>query len=133
VGQEIRLGDDGHVRLGEDRRVLERLVLALADRQQDHLEVLAEVIGGRADEVADVLDEQDVGGHQLRLVEGGVDLPGVEVAGAARQDLVSRHPERADAIGIAFGGDVPFDHCAAMAVLESADGGLEQRRLARAR
>ena len=44
----------------EDGRILERLVLALGDRQQHQPQILAEVVGGRADQVADVLDEQEV-------------------------------------------------------------------------
>ena len=43
---------------GEHVGVLERLVLALGDRQHHHLVRLAQIEGGRADEVADVLDHQ---------------------------------------------------------------------------
>ena len=57
---QVHLGDDGHVGRVEDGRVLERLVLALGHREEDQPQVLAQVEGGRADQVADVLDEQEV-------------------------------------------------------------------------
>ena len=43
---------------GEHVGILERLVLTLGDGKHDNLMRLAEVEGGGADEVADILDEE---------------------------------------------------------------------------
>ena len=58
VGQQVHLVDHDQVGGGEHVRVLQRLVVALGHRDDDDLACLAEVEQRRADEVADVLDEQ---------------------------------------------------------------------------
>ena len=58
VGQQVALVEQHQVGGAEHVGILERLVLALGDREDHHLVRLAEIEGGRADEVADVLDQQ---------------------------------------------------------------------------
>src|ERR1035441_10068726 len=60
VREEIRFRDARHGGLREDSGVLERLVFAFGHGEEDDLEVFAEVVRRRADQVADVLDEEDV-------------------------------------------------------------------------
>jgi hypothetical protein len=44
----------------EHGRIFQRLVLAVGDGQEHDAEVLAQIIAGRADEVADVFDDEEV-------------------------------------------------------------------------
>ena len=67
----------------EHERVLERLVLALGDRRDHHAVVLADAELGRADEVADVLDHQQVELVERQRRERRAHHVGVEVALAA--------------------------------------------------
>ena len=60
VRQQVDLVHDHEVAGAEHERVLERLVLALRDRRDHHARVLADAELGRADEVADVLDHEQV-------------------------------------------------------------------------
>ena len=57
---EIDLGDDRDVGAVEDRRVLERLVLAFGHGNEHETKVLPEIVGRRAHQIADVFDEQKV-------------------------------------------------------------------------
>jgi hydrogenase small subunit len=57
---EIGLGDQRQVRAVEDGRVLERLVLALGDGEEHGAQILPQVVARRADQVTDVLDEEEV-------------------------------------------------------------------------
>ena len=77
---EVGLGDEDQVRRLEHHGVLERLVLALGDREDDDVGPLPEVVDGRADQVADVLDEEDVRAVEVEAVERPVEQLRVEVA-----------------------------------------------------
>ena len=59
---QIHLGDERHIGAVEDGRILQRLVFAFRGREQDEAEFFAEIIAGRADEIADV--------EGFRLFEG---------------------------------------------------------------
>ena len=67
----------------EHHRVLERLLLALGDRVDHRPRVLTDVELGRAHEVADVLDDEQVEVVERQPAEAGPDHHGVEVALAA--------------------------------------------------
>ena len=58
--EQVDLVDDHELAGAEHQRVLQRLVLALGDRGDHDPRVLADAELGRADEVADVLDDQQV-------------------------------------------------------------------------
>ena len=60
VREQVDLVDQHQLAGAEHQRVLERLVLALGDRGDHHPRVLADPELGRADEVADVLDHEQV-------------------------------------------------------------------------
>src|SRR5262245_18594083 len=85
---QVRLGDQGAVRGMEDRRILQGLVLPLGYREEYEPEVLAEIEGRRADEITDVLDEQDVDLRDVPAVQGGKDHVGLEVANRPSDDLL---------------------------------------------
>ena len=133
VRQQVHLGDHRDLGAREDRRVLERLVVPLGHRQQRDLEVLAEVVGGRADQVADVLDEEDVERREARPRRAPCrtwrasrwQAPPVRIC-------TRRDAERAQPVGVALGGDVALDPGQAQPARERLHGRLQQRRLARA-
>jgi hypothetical protein len=133
VRQQVGLGDDRHRGPGEDGRVLERLVVPLGHRQQGDLEVLPQVVGGRADQVTDVLHEQDVGGILLPGLDFLEDLTGIQVAGAAGQNLPGRHAQPADPVGIPLGGDIPLQDGEPQAALQRLDGAFQKGGFPRAR
>src|SRR5215218_4831741 len=60
VLEQVDLVDQHQLAGAEHQRVLERLVLALGDRRHHHARVLADAELSWADEVADVLDHQQV-------------------------------------------------------------------------
>jgi hypothetical protein len=60
VREKIDLCQQHQIGVLEHHRVLDRLVLALGDRQRDHVGRLTEIVDRRAHEVADVLDEEHV-------------------------------------------------------------------------
>ena len=79
--EQHEIGGDEHV------GIFERLVLAFGHRQHHHLVRLAEVESRRADQIADILDEQQRAWHELQRLEGVADHMGVEVAALAGIDL----------------------------------------------
>ena len=83
MGQQVDLVDHDQLAGAEHQRVLERLVLALGDRADHHPGVLADPELGRADEVADVLDHQQVDLLERQVGDRRADHVGVEVALAA--------------------------------------------------
>ena len=54
------LCDYRHVGAVEDRGILQRLILAFRHRQQHQTKIFPQVIGGRAYQIADILDEEKV-------------------------------------------------------------------------
>ena len=133
VREQVDLREHDEIGLAEHHRVLERLVLALGDREGDDARGLPEVVDRRADEVAHVLEEEQVGALQVEPVEPVVHEARVEVAARARRD--------ADATGCPPCAAAPRRGPSrgrrswppAAAAAERARRRLEQRRLARAR
>ena len=60
IGEEIGLGNQDAIGFPEHHRVFEGFVVALRDTQQCHAGVLPEVVRRGADEVADVLNDEQV-------------------------------------------------------------------------
>ena len=92
--------------------------------------VFAEVEGGGADKVADVLDIEKV---EIAEVESFRRVPHhvrVEVAPRSRVHLLYRHPGRRDPDGIIVGLLVPFDDRLAELPAKFAQSPLEEGRLA---
>ena len=91
----------------------ERLVLALGDGVDERTGALADIELGRADEVADVLDDDDVERVERELVEHRADHRRVEVAFAAETvggvDKRDRGAEPAETLGVERGLDVALD------------------------
>ena len=92
--------------------------------------MLAEVEAGRTDEVADVLDEQQVEPVELHIVQCRVDHVGIEVTRAAGTDLHGGYALRPDAYGIVFRLEIAFDDADPEFRTERLDRRFQQRRLA---
>ena len=90
------------------------LVLALGDRADHRAHVLADAELGRADEVADVLDDQQVDLIQRQRAERRAHHVRVEVTLAAEAlagvELDDRHVQRGQALGVERALDVALEH-----------------------
>jgi hypothetical protein len=91
--QQVDLVHEDKVGRTEHQRVLERLVLALGHGADHHAQVLADPELRRADEVAHVLDHQQVDVRQRQLGQRRAHHVRVEVALAAepRRRVELRH------------------------------------------
>ena len=113
VGEQIDLVDDHDIGGPEHHRVLQRLLLALGHREHHRPGVLADIELGRAHEVADVLDhdEVEIGKGQAR--QGRANHRGVEMAFAAEAvrgvDQRHRCAESCETIGIDRRLDIALD------------------------
>ena len=117
----------------KDRRVLDQFVVSFGDAQRDDPQVLAQVVAGGADQVADVLDPQRVDPAVLKAVCGGGDHAGVQVAHAVGIDLHDRHADLGHPLGIDLARDVAFDHGGRQPSLQPLEQAFQQRRLAATR
>ena len=97
------------------------------------LAVLADVEQRRADQVADVLHEQQRALRRVELVQRAVHHLRVEVAARAGVDLHGPGAGAPDPVGVEGGLLVALDHADLVVAAELGDGALQQRRLARAR
>ncbi len=119
--EQVDLVDQHQLAGAEHQRVLERLVLALGDRGDHHARILADAELGRADEVADVLDHQQVdarasgtAGSAERTMFASrwhsPPKPGIGV------DLRHRHVQRGEPVGVVAALDVALEHARPHAV-----------------
>jgi hypothetical protein len=96
--------------------------------------MLAEVEGRRADQIANIFDEEQFDMVPARLlleaVKAFVGQGCVEVAGPAGGELDDRHPFGPDALGIELGFDVAFDDPDGDFPFQRFDGVFEQGGLA---
>ena len=94
----------------EHHRVLERLLLALGHGVHHGLGVLADAELGRAHQVADVLDDEEVEVGEREAGQAGAHHHGIEVALAteagAGVDQRHRRAESGQPVGVDAGGDV---------------------------
>ena len=87
--------------------------------------MLSEIEAGRADEVADVFDEQQIEPLERQVVQRLVHQVRIEMTGRSRRDLQCRHALRADAGRIVVGFQVAFDDRDTVPVAKRHDGGLQ--------
>src|SRR5258705_8174992 len=84
---QIHLGHDCHIGAVQDGRILQRLVFAFRSGEQDEAEFFAEVIAGRADEIADIFNKEEIDGVELPSIERCFDHLRIEVADGSGSDL----------------------------------------------
>jgi cystathionine beta-lyase len=129
--RQVDLRDDRHVGGVEDCRVLERLVFPLGHREQHQSQVLAQVERGRADEIADVLDEQEIEGIQVPTVQRALDHRGVEMAHRPRRDLLDRNLAARQTSRVIVGRQVADQRGHAIATAQGSQHALKESGLAR--
>ena len=137
VLEQVDLVDDDQLAGAEHERVLAGLVVALGDRGDHDPRVLADVELGGADEVADVLDDQQVDLVERDRRQRGAHHVRVEVAlaaeAAAGVELRDRDVQVGEPVGVERALHVALEHADAQVADAVAQQALEQRRLARAR
>ena len=109
---QVGLADHHHVGATEGGGVLERLVLSLAHRQQHQPPVLAEVVGGRTDQIAHVLNQQQIEGGQgatasLERLDAAGHHRRIQVAGLTGGDRHRLQTGGPQAGSIVVGGQIP--------------------------
>ena len=109
------------------------LVVAVGHRRDHDSGAFAEVEQRRADEVPDVLDDDDRPRVGIELGERPGHHCGIEVAARASIDLDCARTGGADPLGVVIRRLVPFDDGDRDVVADVADGPLEEGCLARAR
>ncbi|OBQ52045.1 hypothetical protein A4U61_08025 [Streptomyces sp. H-KF8] len=103
---EVGLGDQHQLGEAERGGVLERLVLALGDGGQDDAQRLTEVVGGRTDEIAHVLHEQQAGALGQPVVQVPGEHVRLQVAQPVGEHLLDRDTRTGQAGGVVLGGEV---------------------------
>ena len=88
---------------GEHVGIFQWFVFALGDRKHHDLVRFPKIEARRADEVADILDEQEAAGLSPDVVERGANHAGFEVATLAGVDLNRASAGGPDALGVIVG------------------------------
>ena len=109
-GHQIKLGDGHQIGGTEHDRIFLGFVVPFRDGEQHDIAVLTQIEGGRANEVADVLNEQDVDLMEVQLVQRGMNHVCIEMTGIAGCDLHCRGARGPNAPCIIFRFQVPLDH-----------------------
>ena len=128
---EIGFCDDGNVRAVEYRRILEGLVFAFGYREQHEAQVFAEIVGRRADQVADVFDEQEIQTRASPSLERILDHGRFQMANRAGDDLLHRSLAASEASRVIFRGEVADQGRDPVAGMKKRESFLEKSRLAR--
>src|SRR6476660_5730867 len=132
VWQQVYLVEQDHLRRLKHMRILQRLVLPLRHRQNRHLRSLTEIKERRTYEVANIFDHDDRADRRLELAHSTRDHVRVQMAPAARVDLHYWRASCMNSLTVMSGCLITFDDEKCVAVLQVANGALEQRRFARA-
>jgi uncharacterized membrane protein (Fun14 family) len=138
VGQQVDLVHHHHLGSPEHHGVLERLFLSFRDGVDHGLGVLPHPELRRADEVAHILDDEEVEVAEREPAHTGANHHRIEVAlaaksGAGIHDRDGRGSRSLELVGIEGGGDVTLEDADAQRASERVQRALEQRRLARTR
>jgi hypothetical protein len=110
IGQQVDLVDQGGIADPEHQGVFNGFVFTFGDREHHHALVLADIEFGRADQIADVLHDEQVDGIQVQVGHGPFDHVGRQVAVAAEfvgVDLDHRCTAFGQLVGVVGGADVP--------------------------
>ena len=130
VRQQIHLVQQHQPGVVEHLGVFERLVLPFGHGEHHHLVGLAKIKGSRADQVADVLDKQDIQLIQIKGLSGMHNHMGIQVAAGAGVDLLDRYAGGGDPTGVVIGLLITFDHGTAIVSGQVPQGALQQGGLA---
>ena len=122
IGEQVHFSQQDQIGSTEDHRIFGRLVVPFCDREQGDIAVVAKVKTGGTDQIADILDKENVQGFKVHLMEGIMHHMGIKMAGASGRDLAGGDPLAADAVGIIFCFQVTLNHTNPQLIVECIDG-----------
>jgi hypothetical protein len=106
---KIEFGDDHRAGRVEQRGILQRFIFTFGGGEEGDAEVLTEIEGGWANEIADIFDEEQIEGAGVETADGTADHFSVEMAESAGGDLNDRGAVGAEALSIVVGGEIADD------------------------
>ena len=106
VGKQIDLIDHQGIDVFVHAGVFIGFVIPLGDRSDEYILMRAQFEVCRADQVADVFDQQQVEFREFELLEGIAQHDRVEVALTTGVDLDGRGPGGSGPVGVDAGGDI---------------------------
>ena len=92
MGQKINFVEKHDVGVVKHGRIFERLVLALRYTQNDNLVVFTQIERSRTDQVAHILDQENIQVFQVKILNCMADHMGIQVAAGTGIDLPHRNP-----------------------------------------
>src|SRR5208282_455159 len=130
---QIALVQHDEVRGPKHRRIFERLVGAFGGTGHYHSKPLAEIEERGTNQIADVLDEEQVTVTEIEMMQRVVDLMRIEMTAEPRLHLAGGGTCGADARAVAVGRLVAFNHQDAPGSAPLGDRCLQERGLSRTR
>ena len=103
VRKQVGLREEHQGSAVEDAGILEGLVFAFGHAEKDDLRVLAKVVAGRADQIANVLDQQQTRPMKTQFVEVAINHAGIEMARSTCDDLAYREAKAREPSSVIVG------------------------------
>src|SRR4051794_28021985 len=125
LGQLI-LANDGNIGAVEDGGILQRFVLTFGDRHQYDAQIFSEIVGRGADEIADVLDEQEIEFIDIPSLQGILHHGCFEMAQGAGGDLLDRGLAAGETHCVIFGGEITHQRRYAVFWLQQGQSFLQE-------
>src|SRR5262249_29611832 len=119
---QVDFADDDDIGGLESGGILEGFVLTFRDGPEDDLEILSEIVSGRANQVADILDEKQFHPVAVERLAGSCHHLGFKVAEGAGSDLHDRRPGSAQSLCVVVGSQVADDDSSFGATVQTTDG-----------
>jgi hypothetical protein len=127
--RKIDLIDKDHVSFVEHDRILLRLFGAFRYTANDSAQGLAEIEGRWTDEIANVLDNEQIEVVYGECLECAFDHARIEMAHGSGRDLMGANAERFNPLGIEVGLKIAFNDGDPQLSAKSVERSFEQRRL----
>ena len=135
IGQQIDFVQDHQLCFAKNAGILQGFVFALGDAEHDNFGVLAQVVAGGANQVADVFDQQQV--QRFTIVQPAGQLifhhPRIQVAGTGGGNLSNGIAVASQTASIVVGLDVAGKNCGPYSCRRRFERLFEQHGLARTR
>ena len=125
--QQIDLIQDQQVRFFDDVGVFGGFVVAASGAENADFGVLAKIKTDRANQVADVFDDQDVQLADIDFLHGLQDVMGFKMAAFAGVDLHHVFGKDGHTVGVALGGQIADDHAQAVFAGQALEGLFHQQ------
>ena len=110
VREQIHFSQRHGLGLPEERWIFYRLIFALRHAQDGHLGMLSNIEFCRTNQVADIFNHHQVKLLERQVAERIMHQLGLQVAGAAGQQLADPAVQPGQALGIMRGFDVALQH-----------------------